>query len=90
MLTSPVARWLFAVGKFREIQGSGIDIFHSVVMKLFWIVQRGRPDCATATSYLCAITNQPDIEYCKKLKMVLYFMNNKIDNERIIGINNLH
>ena len=33
---------------------------------------------------------QPDIEDWKKLKRVICFMNQKIDNENIIGANNLH
>ena len=40
VMTSLVARWLFTVVKVRELQGKRLNTFHSVVMKLLWILQR--------------------------------------------------
>ena len=45
--TQPSARWMCTLGKVREIQGKRLDTFHFVMMKLIWIAQIGRPDCAT-------------------------------------------
>ena len=89
MVTLPTARWLFIVGKVWELQGKSLDMFHSVVMKLLWIVHRGWTDFATSISYLCTRMKQPAIEYWKKLKRVLCFMNRIIDDKWIIDTNNL-
>ena len=90
ILFSPSERWLFTVGKVRKMQGRRLDKFYSVFMKLLWILQRGRPDFTTDISYLCTRMNQPKIEYWKKFKRVLCFMNMKINDERIIVTKNLH
>ena len=37
LVTSPTERWLFKVGKFRELKVNMLETFHSVVMKLLWI-----------------------------------------------------
>ena len=78
------------MGKVKELQGSMLEIFHYVVMKFLCIVHRGQTDCATAISYLFTRIKQPDIEYWNKLKRVLCFMNQTIDDEIITGKNNLH
>ena len=67
-----------------------IDTFHSVVMKIIWIAQRGRPDCDTAISFLYTRMNHPDVEYWMKSKRLLCFMNQKIEYERKMGENDLH
>ena len=90
MVMFPAARWLFTARKVWELQGRSLKIFHSVVMKLLWIVHRGRTDFATSISYLCTRMKQPDIEDWKKLKRVLCFKNTTIENESIIGANILH
>ena len=71
MVTSTAERWLFTVRKFREIQGKSLDTFHSVFMKLIWILKRGRPDCATAISLRCTRMKHPDVEDRNKLKRLL-------------------
>ena len=85
VVTSPSERWLFIVGKVRELQVKRLNTFDSVVVKLLWILQRGRPDFATAISFLCKRMNHPYIEYWKKLKRFVCFMDNKIDYKIIIG-----
>ena len=84
---SPRASWLFTLVKIRELKGKRLDTFHSVVIKLLCILQRGQPDFATAISFLCTRMNHPDVEYCKKLKRLLCFTNMTIDKNRIIGEN---
>ena len=90
MVTSPVARWMSTVGKVRELQGRTLGIFHPVVMKLLWIEQRGKIDCDKDISYISTRMKQPGIEDRNKLKRVLCFRNQKIDDKRIIGVNNQH
>ena len=41
VVNPPSSRWLFTVGKVRELQGKRLDTFHSVVMKILWILQIG-------------------------------------------------
>ena len=67
-----------------------MDKFHSIVAKLLWIIQRGRPDNGTAISFLCTRVHTPDVEDWKKLKRLLCYLNQTIDDIRIIGANNLH
>ena len=43
MVMSPEARWMFTVGKVREIKGRMLYILHSVVMKLLCILHRVQP-----------------------------------------------
>ena len=71
MLTSLATRWLFTVGKVRGLQGRRIETFHSVVIKVLWILQRVRPDFARAISFLYTRMNHPDVEDYKKLKRLL-------------------
>ena len=52
-------------------------------MKLLWISQRVRLDCDTAISFLCTRMEHPDVEYWRKLKRLLCFMNKAIDDKRI-------
>ena len=63
LVMSLAERCHFAVGKVGGLQGKRLNDFHSVVMKLLWIFQRGRPYCATDISFLCASMKHPDVEY---------------------------
>ena len=53
--------------------------------KLLWIAQRGQPDISTAISFLCSRVQNPDIEDWKKLKRVLKYLSQTINETRIIG-----
>ena len=80
-VTSPAAKWLFEVDTLcRKITPQKSDIFHSVVAKLLWISQQGRPDIATAVSFLCTRVQQPDVEDWKKLRQVLKYLLQTIDD----------
>ena len=89
MTRSPAARWLFAVGKFWELQRKGLETFHYVVIRLIWILQRVKLYCATDISFLCTSTKHPDVENDKNLKRLVCCMNQTIIAKRIIGENNL-
>ena len=77
------------MGKDRELEGKRLDTFHSVFMKLLCILQRGQTYCAKFILFLCTRINRPDVDAWKKLKKLLCFMNQTIDNERIIRANYL-
>ena len=87
---SPAAKWLFKVNdKARKLSGNKADIFHSITMKLLWISQRGRPDVITPISFLCTRTHCSDVDDWKKPKRALKFLQQTINDTRIIGADNL-
>lgn len=45
VVSSPGANWLFLTSDARKLTGDKKDTFVSLVAKLLWIIQRGRPDC---------------------------------------------
>ena len=71
VVMSPVSRCMLTVVKVRKLQFKRLDTFHYDVMKLLWILHRGRPYVATAISFLFAIMNHLGVEYCKKLNRLL-------------------
>ena len=71
VVTSPTTRWMSTVEKVRESHIDRLNTFHSVVMKLLYILQRGRPDCAKDISFLCTSMNHPDVEDWNNLNRLL-------------------
>jgi hypothetical protein len=65
------------------------DLFHSVVAKLLWVMKRSRPDIETAISYLCTRVSCCNEDDWGKLKRLLQFLNQTIDDERIMGADDL-
>ena len=57
-VTSPSERWIFKVGRVRELQGKRIDNLHFSPMKLLWISQIVLPDCDTTIPSLCTRMKQ--------------------------------
>ena len=89
-VSTVAAKWLFDTNeKARKLSKDRADIFHSVVAKLLWVSQRGRPDISTPISFLCSRVSSPDVEDHKKLRRVLKFIQQTIDDTRIIGIDRL-
>ena len=63
--------------------------FRSVVMKLQWVAERGRPDVRLPITYL-ATQNQSSTDHdWWKLRRVLLFLMDTIDDERVIGADDL-
>ena len=60
------------------------DVFHSVTAKLLYIEKRARPDIKTAISFLTTSVQSPDTNDQKKLRQVLTFLSNTIDDVRKI------
>ena len=89
-VASPAAKWLFEVDDSdRKVTAEKADIFHSVVAKLLWVSQRGRLDISTAISFLCSRVQSPDVEDWKKLRRVLKYLSQTIDDRRVIAADNL-
>ncbi len=89
-VSSPAAKWLFQTDdKARKLGPDKVEVFHSVVAKLLWISQRARHDLGTAISFLCTRVSNPDVEDWKKLKRALCYVNQTIDDPRIIGADDL-
>ena len=65
------------------------DKFHSIVSKLLWVMKRGRPDIETTIAFLCtrvAVSTEQD---WKKLRRLLQFLNQTIDDVRVIAADDL-
>ena len=43
-----------------KLSGEKRDGFHSIVMKLLWIIKRARPDLETAIGFLCTRVDKSD------------------------------
>ena len=46
-------------------------------------------DCGIAVSFLCIRVKSPDIDDWKKLRRLIFFMKQTIDDNRMIGADNL-
>ena len=66
------------------------EIFHSVTAKLLYITKRARPDLETAISYLTTRVSKSNNRDWYKLKRVLSFIKETIDDPRIMGAASLH
>ena len=65
------------------------DSFHSIVQKLLYICKRARPDIEPAISFLCTRVSSPNVADNVKLTRVLRYLQNTIEDRRVIGINNM-
>ena len=62
------------------------EVFHSIVARLLWVMKRARPDLEITIVFLCTRVTKSDKDYWKELKRVLTFINCRIDNREIIGV----
>ena len=72
-----------------KLENDKSDKFHSIVAKLLWVMKRGRPDIETVISFLCTRVSDPTEEDWDKLRRVLCFLNQTIDDKRILGADSL-
>ena len=61
-VATPAARWLFNSGHSRKLPSKKAERFTSIVAKLLWVCQRGRPDCMPSIAYLCTRMKEPTVE----------------------------
>ena len=90
-VSSPAAHDLFETyeGSSPLLSKDKQEIFHSVTMKLSYVATRARPDIKTALSYLCKRVLKPNEKDWKKLKRVLRFVSQTIDDPLILGADSL-
>ena len=68
-----------------ELNDKEKEIFHSVTAKLLYIEKRGRPDIETAVSFLTTRVDKSSQDDWKKLRRVLQYLNQTIEDVRVIG-----
>ena len=89
-VSSPATKKLNTVDpKATQLNNKKSDIFHSVVAKLLFIVKRARPDCETAISFLTRRVSKSDEDDWEKLRRVLLWCKNTINDIRVIGATSL-
>ena len=89
-MLSPAAKWLMTVDEnAQKLSVEKSDKFHSMVGGLLWAEKRGRPDIETTISFLCTRVKVPDVDDWCKLRRLMCFLKQTIDNERIMGADNL-
>ena len=66
------------------------EVFHSVTMKLLYIMKRERPDLEMAMSYLCTRVSRNTFDYWKKLRRTIVFVKCMIDDKRIIEVDDMY
>jgi hypothetical protein len=61
------------------------DLFHSIVAKLLYVVKRGRPDIMLAIAFSCTRVSCSDCEDWSKLKSLLQYLHQTIDEYANLG-----
>ena len=90
-VSSPAGRYLMQVNEHGvKLSSNKADIYHSVVAKLLHMEKRARPDIEPTVAFLCTRVQSPDEDDWKKLKHVLAYLKQIINDMRIIGCDNLH
>ena len=88
--TSPAGRNLFVVDEESELlDDEKSETFHSTVAKLLYISQRARPDIEVTASFLCRRVSCSTMSDWKKLERVLGYLQNTIDDIRVVGAKDL-
>ena len=89
-VNSPANRQLFNVKENAEELGEKKSKdFHSNTASLLYLMKRVRPDIETAISFLMRRVSKSDVDDWWKLKRVLAYLKNTIDDVRIIGASSL-
>ena len=65
-------------------------MFHYIVAKIMWEIKRAQPDTETYIYFLYTRVLKPTEDDKKKLKILLQLLNCTIDDDCIIGADNLH
>ena len=90
-VSSPAGRHLIQVNDNGvPLSKEKAELYHSIVAKLLYMEKRARPDIEPTVAFLCTRVQSPDEDDWKKLKRVLAFLKQTIDDKRIIGGDNLH
>ena len=86
----PAAKHLFEVDeKAEQLDLAKSKVFHSIVMKLVYIMKRSRPDLEPSIAFLSTRVTKSDVDDWKKLARVLSYVRCTINDTRIIGATSL-
>ena len=89
-VSSPAAKWLFETNEgAKKLKKDRVEYFGSIVAKILWVALRGRPDCGTAVSFLCTRVKNLDADDWKKLQRLICFMKQTINDDRVVGVDDL-
>jgi len=61
----------------------------AVFAKLLWVMKRGRPDIETTIAFLCTRVKGPTCQDWCKLRRLIHFLHDTIDDIRTIRADNL-
>jgi hypothetical protein len=64
------------------------DIYVHIVMQLFYLSQRARPDLRTAVSFLCGLLTKPDADDYKKLTWVMKYLDCTVEMPWVLAADN--
>mmetsp|Transcript_9758 Transcript_9758/g.13790 ORF Transcript_9758/g.13790 Transcript_9758/m.13790 type:complete len:100 (+) Transcript_9758:1379-1678(+) len=68
MISSVAGKRLFDIDdKARKLSRKKVGCLDSVIAKLLWVLQRGRPDTCVRVKFLCTRVKDPDVKDWKKL-----------------------
>jgi KUP system potassium uptake protein len=88
--TSPARRGLFHVDETSEVLSKERkETFHSVVAKYLFVSMRARLDIELPIAFLCTRVTKSTKQDWDKLKRVLEFINGTINDERVIGADDI-
>ena len=86
-VTSCAAKGLTEVdSKSQRLDTKRSKLFHSVVAKLLFISKRARPDIEPTVNFLCTRVTKSTEQDWLKLKRLLTFIKNTINDKRYIGM----
>ena len=89
-VSSPGNRQLFNIKMDAEqLDEKRSKDFHSITAALLYLMKRVRPDIETAISFLMRRVSKSDVDDWWKLKRVLAYLKNSIDDVRVVGATSL-
>ena len=72
-----------------RIENNEADILHCIFANLLWLSKRGRPDVEPDISFLCTRVTKSTNEDKAKLRRVLQYLKQTIDDKTIVGADSL-
>ena len=89
-VSSPAAKHLNDIDEEEDLlEKKRQELFHSIVAKVLWLEKRVRPDLEPAIAFLSTRCGKCTMSDWKKLRRVLAWIKQTIDDPRIIGATSL-
>ena len=91
IVSSPASRHLMQVNESGiPLDPKKAETYHSLVAKLLYLKKRARPDIEPTVAFLCTRVSSPDEDDWKKLRRVMCYLNQTVDDLRYLGCSNLN